>query len=244
MSATPGTARATGANRREGFDGAAAVTRSLLGWGVVVGPFYLIVSLVQVPFNPGFDLTRHPLSLLMQGDMGWVQMTNLILSGLMVIAAAVGFLRAPDRPRVTGWLVAVYGVCLVGSGIFPPDPMAGFPAGSEMATTLGVSGLLHFAFGAVGFVTLGIAAIAYGSRSARLGERGWAIGCRVAGAVIILGFFGGAALSAGPAGVASLWLTVLVGWAWLAAASVHTYRTVPHPDAARRVTAAHDGPTG
>lgn len=241
MSASSGAPRATRTTRPAGFDGAAAVTRSLLGWGVVAGPFYLIVSLVQVPFNPGFDLTRHPLSLLMLGDAGWIQMTNLILSGLMVSAAAVGFLRAPDRARVAGWLVAVYGVCLVGSGIFPPDPMAGFPPGSEMATTLGLSGLLHFAFGAAGFVTLGIAAIAYGSRSARLGQRGWAIGCRVAGAVIILGFFGGAALSAGPAGVASLWLTVLVGWAWLAAASVHTYRAVPHPDAARRVTTA-DGP--
>lgn len=54
----------------EGFDSAAAVTRSLLGWGVVAGPFYLVVGLVLALTRPGFDLSRHQLSLLMLGDGG------------------------------------------------------------------------------------------------------------------------------------------------------------------------------
>lgn len=35
------------AGTRDGFDSSAAVTRSLLGWGVVVGAFYLIIGLAR-----------------------------------------------------------------------------------------------------------------------------------------------------------------------------------------------------
>jgi hypothetical protein len=58
------------------------VTRSLLGWGVVVGVFYLIVGLAQALLRDGFDLARHQLSLLMLGDFGSVQTANLVLPGL------------------------------------------------------------------------------------------------------------------------------------------------------------------
>ena len=44
------------------LDRGAAVTRSLLGWGVVAGPFYIIVGLVLAITRPGFDLSRHALA--------------------------------------------------------------------------------------------------------------------------------------------------------------------------------------
>jgi len=47
--ATP--ARASAA----GFDRGAAITRSLLGYGVVVGPFYLVVGVIQGLVRDGFD---------------------------------------------------------------------------------------------------------------------------------------------------------------------------------------------
>jgi hypothetical protein len=34
----------------------------LLRWGVVAGPFYLAVGLIQALVRDGFDLARHPLS--------------------------------------------------------------------------------------------------------------------------------------------------------------------------------------
>ncbi|GAA5149649.1 hypothetical protein GCM10025768_13110 [Microbacterium pseudoresistens] len=52
------------------FDRAAAVTRSLLGWGVVVGPFYLVIGVALALTRPGFDLSRHALSLLTLGEFG------------------------------------------------------------------------------------------------------------------------------------------------------------------------------
>ena len=43
------------------LDTGAAVTRSLLGWGVVAGPFYVVVGLVLALTRPGFDLSTHAL---------------------------------------------------------------------------------------------------------------------------------------------------------------------------------------
>jgi len=87
------------AGPNNGLDRAAAVTRSLLGWGVVAGVFYLAVGVAQGLTRDGFSFTEHALSLLMLGEGGWVQSANLIVSGAMVVAAAVGFMRAMSPKR-------------------------------------------------------------------------------------------------------------------------------------------------
>lgn len=212
------------------FDTAAAVTRSMLGWGVVAGPFYLVVGLVLALTRDGFDFSRHPLSVLMLGELGWMQVTNLALSGVMVLVAGVGTARA--HARGTGIAVGIYGVAMIASAVFPPDPMPGFPPGQDGATTPGTSGILHLAFGGVGFVSLGVAALLLGAWFARRGEGRAAAWSRVAGVVVLVGFVGGVTL--GTAGVAGLWLAVVAGFAWLLLASVRLYKTVPHPVIARR----------
>ena len=212
------------------FDTAAAVTRSMLGWGVVAGPFYLVVGLVLALTREGFDLARHPLSALMLGDGGWMQLTNLALSGVMVLVAGIGMVRAGARG--TGIGVGIYGAAMVASAIFPPDPMPGFPPGQDGATTMSLSGVLHLTFGGIGFVAFGVAALLLGGWLARHGERGHAAWSRAAGIAVLVGFVGGAAL--GPAGMGGLWLAVVAGFAWLLLASLRLYREVPHPDVARR----------
>lgn len=97
-----------------------------------------------------------------------------------------------------------------------------------------MSGILHLAFGATGFLALAAACFVVASWCARRGAAGWAMSSRLCGAVVVAGFFGGAALSTQTAGVISLWISVVTGLAWLAAMSVHVYRTVPHPVLARR----------
>ncbi|MET0812207.1 MAG: DUF998 domain-containing protein [Microbacterium sp.] len=210
------------------FNKASAITRSLLGWGVVAGPFYVIVGLILALTRPGFDLTKHALSLLMLGEWGWMQRVNLIISALMVLAAACGLYRAvrSGRGLAMAVLVAVFGVCLVLSAIFPPDPVDGFPLGATAQAT--TNGILHLVFGAIGFLALAGAAFAYAGwcRAESTGPVWLGI---VLGAVIVVGFVGGAALAMVPAGVGLLWLAVLAGWLWLALASARIYRWVPHP---------------
>jgi hypothetical protein len=224
------------AKRGEGFDGAAAITRSLLGYGVLAGAFYLAVGTALALTRTGFSFADHPLSALMLGEHGWMQRANIVLTGAMVLAAAVGFaraLRGSSASQLAGVLLVVYGGCLVLSGVFPPDPMAGFPPGAtgDQAT---LSGVLHLAFGGIGFLALAATAIVLAGWFTTVGLDAWATRSRIAAVLIVLSFLSGAALATRPMGIALLWLAVVSGWVWLAGASIATYQTVPHPDAHRR----------
>ena len=42
----------------------------------------------------GFDITKHPLSLLSLGDAGWIQVANFVATGVLAIACAVGLRQA------------------------------------------------------------------------------------------------------------------------------------------------------
>lgn len=218
------------------FDRGAAVTRSLLGWGVVAGPFYLSFGLILAVTRPGFDVTRDALSLLLLGDIGWLQGLNLVLSGLMVVSAAIGLTRTPRWSRTAGALVGGYGLALVLSAIFPPDPTDTFPPGAESADPT-VVGLLHLVFGGVGLVSVGVAAIIAGSwlRNRQVGRAAWS---RITGVAIIVTFVLGGALSQLPGGVGLIWIAVLLTWVWLATVSVAAYRAVPHPMGTKVATPA------
>ncbi len=75
---------------------AARVTRSLLGYGVIAGTVYVVTVLAQALLRPGFDLAHDDASLLSNGDFGWVQVANFVVTGLMVVACAAG-IRRPWR---------------------------------------------------------------------------------------------------------------------------------------------------
>src|SRR4029453_19382486 len=69
---------------------ATVATPTLLACGVVAGPLYVVGARPLVPAREGFDLRRHPLSLLSLGDLGWIQIANFTVSGLLAIAFAGG----------------------------------------------------------------------------------------------------------------------------------------------------------
>ncbi|MBZ2198196.1 DUF998 domain-containing protein [Occultella gossypii] len=199
------------------------VTRSLLGWGVVAGPFYVVVSLAQALAHEGFDLTRHDWSLLAAGPQGWIQMVNLILTGAMVIAFAVGVARAWTShwaPRLLG----LYGVGLVAAGLLVADPMAGYPVGAAAASEISWHGLGHMVAGMVGFGGLIAATFVVARGQAREGRRGAAWVSRAVGVVFLAGFAGIASGSSTPAIVLGFTAVVLISWAWVAALGVHLYR--------------------
>ncbi|UZN03960.1 DUF998 domain-containing protein [Cellulomonas sp. S1-8] len=235
MSATdPGARAPRPGPRSRPVDVGAAVTRSLLGWGVVAGPFYLAVGLTLALTREGFDLARHPLSALMLGPGGWMQRTTLVLTGLMVVAAGIGFRRVARAgvPARGGTAVVVAGCAAVVGGIAVPDAVAGFPPGSA-GGSVSVSGLVHLAAGGVQLVALSVAALALGAAVRRAGRRAGGRWSRVAAVVVLVGFVGGAALSSGPVGILLLWCAVVVAYAWLAVSSVRLYRESPHPEGTR-----------
>ncbi|GIF67470.1 hypothetical protein Ais01nite_55050 [Asanoa ishikariensis] len=192
------------------------VTKSLLGYGVIAGPLYVGVALAQAYTREGFEPTRHAWSLLQNGDLGWIQTTNLIVSGLMVIAAAVGVRRAVGRGAVP---LGIYGVGMVVAGLFRADPGQGFPPGSE-GGTISWHGLVHLAAGGVGFVGLAIACFLLAGRS------GFPLLSRAVGVLFVASFLAMNASGGAAWGIVTFTAGVLLVSAWLTAVSVRLYRSV------------------
>ncbi len=114
---------------------AAQVTKSLLGYGVLAGPLYVLISVAQALVHEPFDLTRHAWSQLATGPHGWIQTANLVLTGAMVIACGIGVARSAFPSRWTPRLLGVYGACLCIAGLLVADPANGYPAGAEETFT-------------------------------------------------------------------------------------------------------------
>jgi hypothetical protein len=196
-------------------------TRALLTCGVLAGPVFVLTGLVQGLTRAGFDLTRHPASLLSNGSLGFVQITNFVVSGLLTLAAVAGIRRTlPGRwgPR----LLAVYGVSLICAGVFRADPQDGFPLGTPAGPPASVSwhGTLHFVCGGIGFACLIAACFAIGSHLAPV--RAWY--SRISGVLFLVGFAGVASGSTSPAATLGFWAAVIVAWTWLATTSAHLTR--------------------
>ncbi len=156
--------------------GEAKAVRVLLACGIVAGPLYVIVGLFQMLVRDGFDIRRHALSLLANGELGWIQTPNFLVCGLLVVAGAVGMQRVLRGGRGGRWgppLLGLYGLGLVGVGIFRADPALGFPPGLPADAFGEVSwhGTLHLIVGAIGFVGLISACFVFARRFFTLGER-------------------------------------------------------------------------
>lgn len=193
---------------------------ALLRCGVIAGPLYLVTGVLQGVLREGFDFARHPLSVLANGSFGWIQTANFLVTGALVIAAAVGFRRALGPPcRGVTWSLGLYGAAMIAAAFFPADPVDGFPPGTPLGfpTSISTTGLLHFVFGALAFTSLGVSAL-FGAGAMRRRQRpalAWL--SLFTGLSVLFGFFGGIAL---PIGVAGIWFAVVIGWVWLSVMSL------------------------
>jgi hypothetical protein len=156
-----------------------SVTRVLLAGGVVAGPLFIVVGLLQAFTREGFDLRRHPLSLLSNGDLGWIQIANFVVAGLLFTGAAIGMRRVLHPGRGGTWgplLIGAVGVGMVAAGVFVADPADGFPPGTPLGRpeTLSWHSGLHFLVAGLAYLSLIAASFVFARRFAGLGQRGWA----------------------------------------------------------------------
>lgn len=213
-----------------GCDPATRTTRSLLGYGVIAGPAYILVGLVESLTRDGFDPTRHSGSLLSNGDLGWIHITNFVLTGAMIIAGAVGIRRALDTGRGHSWaprLLGVYGAGLIGAGIFRADPAFGFPPGTpDGPGPVSWHGLLHFVCGGIGFLALIAACLVIARRFAGEGRCGWATFSAATGVAFLLAFAGIASASGSRFLNVAFAGAVVLAFCWISALSLRLYRRV------------------
>jgi hypothetical protein len=199
----------------------AGAAGTLLRFGIVAGPFYLAVGLIQAFVRDGFDLARHPLSLLANGPGGWVQTANFVLTGLMVLAAAIGFGRAlGPGSRGFAWSLGGFGLSMILAAIFPADPVDGFPPGTPegFPTSISTIGLAHFIPGALGFLCLAVSGLFAALLMRRRKATALAWFSLLSGLSVLFGFFGGIVL---PIGIFGIWFAVLAGWTWLTLLSLY-----------------------
>jgi hypothetical membrane protein len=168
-----------------------STTRALLAGGVVAGPLFIVVGLLQAFTREGFDLRRHPLSLLSNGDLGWIQIANFVVAGLLFTAAAVGMRRVLHAGRGGTWgplLIGVVGVGMVAAGVFVADPADGFPPGTPPGRpdTLSWHSGLHFLVAGLAYLSLIAASLVFARRFAGLGQRGWARYSAATGVVFLV----------------------------------------------------------
>lgn len=193
-------------------------TRALLACGVVAGPLFVAVGLLQMLTREGFDPTRHPLSLLSLGDLGWVQITNFVLSGMLFVAAAVGMRRVLRPGRGGTWgprLVGVYGAALIMGGVFVADPALGFPPGTPdgIPDQMSWHGALHSVAPVLASLALVAACLVLARRFAGEGRRGWAAASLAVGVIDLVP----AAFSGHDLFFVALGVAVAIGLGWLSA---------------------------
>lgn len=138
---------------------------ALLTSGVLVGPVFYIIVTGQILLRPGFNILRHPISVLSLGDLGWIQVLNFLATGALAIAFAVGvFLKRQDGTTATAAvLCALFGVGIIVAGLFSTDPSLGFPPGTPETGAMPMSQSAQFhAFGfMVAFSALTLALVAF-----------------------------------------------------------------------------------
>jgi hypothetical protein len=204
------------------------ITKSLLGYGVIAGPIYVLSVAGQMATRDGFDPTRHAASQLANGDLGWIQIATFLITGAMTIAAAVGVRRALGPGRQSAWasgLLGGYGAGLVAAGFFRADPSDGFPPGTAAGMgQVSWHGLAHFAVAGIGFACLVAACFVIAAWFARHDMSSWAWFSRVTGGLFAVSFLGLASGSGGAAAILVFTAAVVLVWAWLSAVSVKLYR--------------------
>jgi hypothetical protein len=191
----------------------------LLYCGLVAGPVFIVGLLLEGAIHGGgYEVLRHPVSSLALGKHGWMQTTNFLLGGSLSVAFAIGLWRSRRAARAGAALIAVWGVGLVGAGIFTTDPVSGYPAGSADAIAYTTHGALHDGFAIPGFLALAAAQLVL----VRGQNTRWAVYSVVSFVVFIAAFFLASAAFSQTAHLVEIGglfqrITVTVGWGWTVA---------------------------
>ncbi len=155
------------------------LTKALVFCGILTGPLFFAVAIIQAVTRPGYNIRLNAISQLSLGDLGWIQITSFLLTGLLAVACAVGTRRLLKGQKGGTWgaiLIGTFGLGLIVAGIFPPDPGFGFPPGAPAGPgPMPMSG--HADLHAVGFflsmLSLIINCFVFTSKFGSLGQRGW-----------------------------------------------------------------------
>ncbi len=215
-------------------------TRWLLACGAVGPPLFVIVFLVEGATRPDYDPAHDFVSLLSLTEQGWMQVANFIVSGLLIVAFAVGLHRALVTGRGSRWgpfLVGLVGLGLVFAGVFATDPAQGYPPGTApgLPPTNSWHANVHFLASSFVFIGLPLASFVLARRFRAEAEPIWAAYSVVSGILMVVLIGATFIAASGPessttsGGVAGLLqrASIVSGFLWLTLVALKTVRELP-----------------
>jgi Protein of unknown function (DUF998) len=216
--------------------GPAIWTRGLLRCGLAAGPVFATAFVAEGAARDRYRPLRHLVSSLALGPGGWVQAANFAVTGILFPAAAAGLSPAGDPATGTRAGPALIGAAdagLIGSAIFPTDPVSGYPPGTpDLPRPPSRAGAVHNLAATAVFAGPPAAAAAASWRSFPIGQRGWGLYC--AGTAITMPAamtLAGAGFSQSPRLVHLGGLfqraSIVTGFAWLTALSARALQHAP-----------------
>jgi Protein of unknown function (DUF998) len=204
------------------------VRQALLA-GALAGPLYVCVGTLEAVLRRGFDIRIHSLSLLANGTAGWIHSVMMVASGLLTVLGALGLSSIQRSGRRSYAMVIgllAYGLGIATAGLLRADPAAGFPVGTPAGPPVVVtgSGIGHLVAGGIGFLGLIVACLACAARSARAGDRTWAVGSAAIGIYYLAAFAGIASGAGNPVINIAFTVAVALGWGWVTVLCVRALR--------------------
>ncbi|MEV0338956.1 DUF998 domain-containing protein [Nocardia sp. NPDC050713] len=183
-----------------------AATRILLACGIIAPLLNISVVLVLGAIRPDYNALVVPDSNLELGPGGWMQITNYIVTGALLLAFTVGVRRLLRSGRGNTWvpiLLGIYGLTFVAIGPVLPDPSLGYPPGASEELT--IHGAIHSLLGLVQFTSLTAACFVLARRDEALGSRGWSRYSKATGLLVATSYVAFALtaklVDGGPAGL-------------------------------------------
>lgn len=196
--------------------------RPLLTAGIIAGPLWIIITYAQAFTRDGFDLVRHPASLLSQGNLGWLQVSAFVVAGILYIASAFGLKRTLVGVGKT-WapiMIGIFGIGMVMGGVFRVDPALGFPPGTPLGipTTTSLSSQIHSTAPIIAFMALTLGLFILARRFFKQGKKGLAWANIIIGiSSLVLSALPGmtADMEAGIFNFIPLWVGATVAFLWV-----------------------------
>ena len=200
-------------------------TRALLACGVLAGPLYVTVTVIETLTREGFDWRHHRFSWLTMGEQGWIHQSAMVGVGLLWVLFAIGLSRTLRTGRAAVWgprLLALFGVAYVVGGLLRADPVVGFPPGTT-AEMVHVTwqGVVQDASRSASTLFLLSASAVFAGWAAAEKRRAWAL-FYGAGFFAVFAVLTAVGLVVGGNPVALPFL--LAPWIWLTALAVDLYR--------------------
>ena len=198
--------------------------------GVIAGPLFVIMFLIEGATRANYDPLRHPVSSLALGDSGWMQVANFIVTGALIVLFARGLWRVLRDQGYSPWgalFIACLGVGLIGAGVFPTDPVSGYPPGTpNLLPEPTMQSQIHDLFSIGVFGGLPLACFVFTRLFARRREWGWSVYSLVSGLGMLAAFaYAGVGFSqvSGLVDFGGLFqrISLIAGLSWLTLLALH-----------------------